>query len=158
MLLKQGYTTTKKRDKYLFNVDDLVNVLVSLWTEDDPIFIYEGMRLQISFLLLSYCFTGARVGAFLHNGKAEVKRKDGRVDKLVFKGLTWKVRRNTATVVLNAHSETDNEPGRSCLSFPSSRWNYGSCSQDCAMLGQEQQGPGTLCVYPSSPHLRSIPD
>jgi hypothetical protein len=82
------------RDKYLFDVDDLVNVLFTLWTEDDSVFIHECMRVRVTFLLLAYCFTGARIGAFLHNGKAEEKRKDGKVDKLMFEGLTWKVRRN----------------------------------------------------------------
>jgi hypothetical protein len=90
-LLKQGYTTTKKRDEHLFDVDDLVNVLISLWTEDNAVFIHECMRVQMTFLLLAYCFTGARVGAFLHNDKAEVRREDRQVDKLVFERLTWKV-------------------------------------------------------------------
>jgi hypothetical protein len=63
-LLKQGYTTTKKREKHLFDVDNLVNVLVSLWTEDDSVFIHESMRDQITFLLLAYFFSG--IGAFLH--------------------------------------------------------------------------------------------
>ena len=69
-----------------------MNVIVTLWTEDDSIFIHECMRVQMTFLILAYCFTGARVGAYLENGVAEVKRPDGKVDKLVFKGLTWKVR------------------------------------------------------------------
>ena len=43
------------------------------------------------FLFLFYCFTGARVGAFLHNGKAEVRRKNGGIDKLMIEGLTWKM-------------------------------------------------------------------
>jgi hypothetical protein len=51
------------------------------------------MRIQITFLLLAYCFSGARIGAFLYNGKAEVKGENGQIDRLVFKGLTWKVRR-----------------------------------------------------------------
>jgi hypothetical protein len=91
-LLKQGFTTTKKREKRNFDVDDLVNVLVSLWTEDDSVFIHEVMRDQITFLLLAYCFSGARTGAFLHNGKVEVKGEGGKLDTLVFEGLTWKAR------------------------------------------------------------------
>ena len=91
-LFKQNYTTTKKREKNLFDIDDLVNVLFSLWTEDDFVFIHEVMRIQITFLLLAYYFSEARIGAFLHNGKAEVKGEDGQLDRLVFKGLTWRVR------------------------------------------------------------------
>ena len=69
-----------------------MNVLDTLWTEDDSIFIHEAMRIQITFLLLAYCFSGARIGAFLHNGTTEVAGENGQVDKLVFQGLTWKVR------------------------------------------------------------------
>jgi len=63
---------TKKREKRLFDIDDLVGVFVSLWTEDNSVFIHEAMRDQITFLLLVYCFSIARIGAFLHNGKTEV--------------------------------------------------------------------------------------
>src|SRR5947199_1788197 len=61
--------------------------------EGDSVFIHEAMRIQITFLLLAYCFSGARIGAFFHNGKAEVKGEAGQIDRLVFEGLTWKVRR-----------------------------------------------------------------
>jgi hypothetical protein len=37
------------------------------------------MRDQITFLLLAYYFSGARIGAFLHNGKAEVKEEGGKL-------------------------------------------------------------------------------
>jgi hypothetical protein len=70
-----------------------MNILDSLWTNDDSIFIHEVMRTQITFLLQAYYFSGARIGAFLHNGTAEVKGKDGQIDRLMFKGLTWKIRR-----------------------------------------------------------------
>jgi hypothetical protein len=69
--------TTKKREKPVFDIDDLVNVLFSLWMEDDSVFIHEVMRIQVIFLPLAYCFSGARIGAFLRKGKAEVKGKDG---------------------------------------------------------------------------------
>ena len=68
-----------------------MNVLDSLWTEDDSVFIHEVMRDQRTFLLLAYYFSGTRLGAFLHNGKAEVKGEDGKLDTRVFEGLTWKV-------------------------------------------------------------------
>lgn len=55
-------------------------------------FIHEVMRYQITFLLLAYCFSGARIRAFLHNGKAEVKGEAGKLDTLLFEGLTWKAR------------------------------------------------------------------
>jgi hypothetical protein len=46
----------------------------------------------MTFLILEYCFTGARVGAYLENKVAEVERPEGQMDKLVFEGLTWRVR------------------------------------------------------------------
>jgi hypothetical protein len=49
------------------------------------------MRIQLTFLFLAYYFSGTHVGAFLHNGKAEVKGENGQIDRLVFKELTWKV-------------------------------------------------------------------
>jgi hypothetical protein len=70
-----------------------MNILGFLWTEGNSVFIYEVIRVQITFLLLAYCFSGARITAFLHNGKAEVKGKDGQIDRLVFEGWTWKIRR-----------------------------------------------------------------
>jgi hypothetical protein len=87
-LLKQGSSTTKKRDKHLFDVDDLVNALFTPWTEDGFIFIHERMRDQMTFLILDYRFTGARRRTYLHDAKAEVKWSDEKTDKLVFEGLT----------------------------------------------------------------------
>jgi hypothetical protein len=83
-LVKQGSSTTKKRNKYFFDVDDLANMPFTLWTEDGFIFIHDYMRDQMIFLMLAYCFTGARVGAYLGNGKTEVKLPDGKTDKLQF--------------------------------------------------------------------------
>jgi hypothetical protein len=74
ILPKQNNTTIKKREKALF--DDLINVLFSLWTENDSVFIHEVIRIQITFLPLAYRFSGVRIGAFLNNGMPEVKGKD----------------------------------------------------------------------------------
>jgi hypothetical protein len=76
----------------LIDVDDLMDALNTLWTEADSVFIHEMMRVQVTFLLLLYSDSGARLGAFLENGVAAVKRKDGQKDKLMFEGLTWKVK------------------------------------------------------------------
>ena len=48
-----SYITTNEGEKHLFDVDDLVNVFVSLWTEDDSVFIHEIIRDQITFPLLA---------------------------------------------------------------------------------------------------------
>ena len=45
----------------------------------------------MTFLLLIYCFTGARVGAFLDNGKGGTEQDADENDKVIFQGLTWKV-------------------------------------------------------------------
>lgn len=51
----------------------------------------------MTFLLLVYCFTGARVGAFLDTGKGLDNGKEGAEqgadenEKVIFQGLTWKV-------------------------------------------------------------------
>ena len=89
---QEGLYGHQKKEKHLFDVEDLVNVLNSMWTEDDSVFIYKCMRVQMSFLFLVYCFTGARVGIFLDNAEAQVQREDGQIDTLVFQGLTWTVR------------------------------------------------------------------
>jgi len=82
------------------------------------------MRIQITFLFLAYCFSEARIGAFLHNGKAEVKGEDGQLDRLVFEGLTWRVRRHPYRRDAAAGG-TDSKPGRPRLPLPSSRWLCG---------------------------------
>jgi hypothetical protein len=50
-------------------------------------FIHESIRDEIISLLLAYYITGARLKVYLQNNKAEVKRSDGKIDKLVFEGL-----------------------------------------------------------------------
>ena len=66
------------------------------------------------FLLLAYYFSRARIGAFLHNDKAEVTQEDGRIDRLVFEGLTVEGK----TVPLpprRCFRGTDSKPGRPYL-------------------------------------------
>jgi hypothetical protein len=85
--------TTMKRDKPPIDVDDLVNAFATLWTETDSVFIHEMMRDQMTFMVQLYSASGARLGTFLDNGRAEAKQKGGQVDKLILEGLTWKVKR-----------------------------------------------------------------
>ena len=84
------YETT--RHIFLFDVDDLIHVIVSAWTKYDNGFLHECMRVRMTFLLLlGYCFTGARVGAFFDNGTGgAVQGADGN-EKINYGGLTWKV-------------------------------------------------------------------
>ena len=85
-------TTTKKREKLLFDVEDLVNVVICALTKDDAGFIHECMRVQMTFLILVYRFSGARIGAFLHNGKDDPEKVTscGRQKKLhLVRPLWW---------------------------------------------------------------------
>lgn len=56
------------RPKHNFFVADLTRVLVTLWTNDDLIFIPERYRLQCTFIFRVYCWTGAKLGAFFTGG------------------------------------------------------------------------------------------
>ena len=47
---------------------DLTRVLLTLWTRDDLMFIPERYRVQTTFIVHVYCWTGARIGAFFTDG------------------------------------------------------------------------------------------
>lgn len=47
--------------------------VISLWTEPDHVFIHEVIRSQLTFLTITYCYSGARIRAFVHNFIGEVK-------------------------------------------------------------------------------------
>lgn len=72
----------------MFDVENLVNVVVCAWTKNDSEFIHECMRVQMTFLILVYCFSRARIGVFLHNEKADPEKEVDQTEKVVFKGLT----------------------------------------------------------------------
>ncbi|KAL4989600.1 hypothetical protein BDW68DRAFT_186264 [Aspergillus falconensis] len=63
-----------RRTKHMFTHCDLTNILVSLWTDDDPIFIHPRYRVQLTFAILIYCYTGARIGTFI----PDTSKKDER--------------------------------------------------------------------------------
>ena len=54
----------KHRPKHLFGKEDLTEILLTLWTKDDLIFIYKRNRIQFMFIFHVYCWTGARLSAF----------------------------------------------------------------------------------------------
>jgi hypothetical protein len=58
----------------MFTHCDLTNILVSLWTDDDPMFIHPRYRVQLTFAMLIYCYTGARIGTFI----PDTSKKDER--------------------------------------------------------------------------------
>ncbi|KAI9770979.1 MAG: hypothetical protein M1840_002683 [Geoglossum simile] len=66
-LTKEGIIEDKKRPKNLFSKRDLIELLISIWTLDDPMFIHERNRVQLTFTILIFCFSGARISAFIPN-------------------------------------------------------------------------------------------
>jgi hypothetical protein len=58
----------KHRPKHNFAARDLTRILRALWTQDDPIFIPERYRVQFTYIIHVYCWTGARIGAFFTDG------------------------------------------------------------------------------------------
>lgn len=62
----------KEKPKYLFGEPELVRFNTTFWTVDESRFLHPRNRVQIPFLLALYCWTGARIGAFLPG----VKDKD----------------------------------------------------------------------------------
>ncbi len=82
--------TTKTWEKFLFDNADLESCVISLWTEPDHVFVHEVMRSQSTFLTQAYCYSGARIGAFVHNFTGEVEGQDGKTEKVLLRGLTWK--------------------------------------------------------------------
>ena len=58
----------KRRQKHNFQPRDLVRILLTLWTKDDLIYVPERYRIQFTFIVRVYCWTGARLGAFFTDG------------------------------------------------------------------------------------------
>ena len=58
----------------MFTYCDLTNILVSIWTDDDPFFIHERNRVQMTFALLLYCYSGARIGTFIPDSSKAQER------------------------------------------------------------------------------------
>ena len=83
----------EKRDKDLFDDEDLDNCVTSLWTNPDVFLMHEEMRSQITLLTQAYLFSGARIGAFVHGFPGEVKTTDGNMVNVTFKGLILAVAR-----------------------------------------------------------------
>ncbi|ORY59930.1 uncharacterized protein BCR38DRAFT_350601, partial [Pseudomassariella vexata] len=54
--------------KYNFSDNVLDRILLGLWTKKDLIYIHERSRIQFHFLLLMYCWSGARIGTFFTHG------------------------------------------------------------------------------------------
>lgn len=77
-LTAEGLVVNKRRPKHLFTLRDLTRLLLTLWTEDDLIFVHERYLLQFTLIFRIYCWTGARLAAFftgsLHYGASRGAR------------------------------------------------------------------------------------
>ena len=65
MLTVEGLMVNTRRPEYNFTVRGLDRILLTLWTQDDWIFIHGWYRLQFTFIFRVYCWTGARLGPSL---------------------------------------------------------------------------------------------
>ncbi len=64
----EGVVVNKRRPKHNFTEQELIRILLTLWTKDDLIFVPERYRVQFTFIVRVYCWTGARLSAFFTNG------------------------------------------------------------------------------------------
>lgn len=64
----EGLVVNQHLLKYNFTISDLNRILITLWVRDDLKFIPESYRVQFTFIIRVYCWTGARLGAFFTGG------------------------------------------------------------------------------------------
>jgi len=67
-LTLEGLVVNKHKPKHNFTPRELTRILLTLWTKDNIIFIPERYRIQFTFIVRVYCWTGARLSAFFTNG------------------------------------------------------------------------------------------
>lgn len=65
MLPEEGDIVNECKPKYNFTKEDLDVILLTLWTRKDLIDISENEKVEFTLLIHVYCWTGARLGAFL---------------------------------------------------------------------------------------------
>ena len=68
VLTLEGLVVNKRKPKHNFTPRELTRILLTLWTKDDLIFNPERYRIQSTFIVRVYCWTGARLSAFFTNG------------------------------------------------------------------------------------------
>lgn len=80
-LTLEGLIVNQKKPKHLFGEQELVQFNKTFWIVDDDHFIHPRNKAQIPFIIAVFCWTGARIGAFLPDRKDDTK-----------KGLQYQVR------------------------------------------------------------------
>ncbi|KAH2363659.1 hypothetical protein KXV98_003685 [Aspergillus fumigatus] len=73
-LVKEDVIEDITRAKHMFTHCDLKNIIVSIWKDDDPDFIHPRYRVRLTFAILIYCYSGARMGTFI----PDTSKKDQR--------------------------------------------------------------------------------
>lgn len=68
MLTAEGLLVNKRRPKHNFTATDLTRIRITPWTKDDLVFTPERYRIQFTFIIGVYYWTGARINAFFKNG------------------------------------------------------------------------------------------
>lgn len=63
VLVQEGLTVNKRREKILFGPKELLNFSRCFWTIEGNVPIYPRYKVQVAFLMSVYCWTGARIGA-----------------------------------------------------------------------------------------------
>lgn len=64
MLTAEGEVVDECLPKHNFTKEDLDEILLTLWTSKDLIYISERDKVEFTLLLHTYCWTGARLSAF----------------------------------------------------------------------------------------------
>jgi hypothetical protein len=68
VLTIKGLVVNKRLPKHNFTKRDLNRISLTVWSRDDLIFIHERYRIQFTFIIRVYYWTGARLSAFFING------------------------------------------------------------------------------------------
>ena len=63
-LKEEGLVINKHKAKYLFGEKELRNFNTTFWTVDEARFVHPRNKVQIPFIIVVFCWTGARIGAF----------------------------------------------------------------------------------------------
>jgi hypothetical protein len=63
-----------KKEKPSFTRDDFIDLGLSMWTRDIPIFMHGHLKMFILFAPQVFLFRGARIGAFIPDAEYRKKR------------------------------------------------------------------------------------
>jgi hypothetical protein len=68
VLVAEEAVVNQHVEKLNFSNKDLTRLLITLWTKSDLSYIPERYRVQFTFIINVYCWTGARISAFFTGG------------------------------------------------------------------------------------------